>query len=166
MQDRERYWQRGQFQLSDCQINMTNMKNNKIFTLFTLFTLIVFLQFFQTNLRAADLDKIDEEELPAQDPFAGGAMATSTSEGESNQTSSFGNDINGIRLIGTVIADSRNMALISIPDGSTNVYGENEIIFGDIQLLDIGHEWISVKLNDDENYDININGKILPQEGN
>ena len=93
-------------------------------------------------------------------------MATSTSEGESNQTSSFGNDINGIRLIGTVIADSRNMALISIPDGSTNVYGENEIIFGDIQLLDIGHEWISVKLNDDENYDININGKILPQEGN
>ena len=145
---------------------MTNMKNNKIFTLFTLFTLIVFLQFFQTNLRAADLDKIDEEELPAQDPFAGGAASTSESEEGSNQTSSFGNDINGIRLIGTVIADSRNMALISIPDGSTNVYGENEIIFGDIQLLDIGHEWISVKLNDDENYDININGKILPQEGN
>ena len=52
-------------------------------------------------------------------------------KGRSNQTSSFGNDINGIRLIGTVIADSRNMALISIPDGSTNVYGENEIIFGD-----------------------------------
>ena len=142
-----------------------NMKNNKIFTLISL---IVFLQFFQINLHAADLDKIDEEELPAHDPFAGGAASTSTSVSEegSNQTSSFGNDINGIRLIGTVISDRRNMALISTPDGLTNVYGENEIIFGDIQLLDIFHEWISVRLNAEENYDISIDGKITPQEGN
>ena len=142
---------------------MMNMKNNKIFTLISL---IVFLQFFQINLHAADLDKIDEEELPAHDPFAGGATITSTSEGESNQASSFGNDINGIRLIGIVIGDNRNMALISTPDGSTNVYGENEIIFGDIQLLDIFHDWISVRLNAEENYDISIDGKITPQEGN
>ena len=140
-----------------------NMKNNKIFTLISL---IVFLQFFQLNLHAADLDKIDEEELPAHDPFAGGAASTSVSEEGSDQASSFGNDINGIRLIGIVIGDNRNMALISTPDGSTNVYGENEIIFGDIQLLDIFHEWISVRLNAEENYDISIDGKITPQEGN
>ena len=145
---------------------MMNMKNNKIFTLITLISLIVFLQFFQLNLHAADLDKIDEEELPAQDPFAGGAVSTSESEEGSNQTSSFGNDINGIRLIGTVIGASRNVALILTPDGLTNVYGENEIIFGDIQLLDIFHEWISVRLNAEENYDISIDGKITPQEGN
>ena len=142
---------------------MMNMKNNKIFTLISL---IVFLQFFQINLHAADLDKIDEEELPAHDPFAGGAASTSVSEEGSDQASSFGNDINGIRLIGIVIGDNRNMALISTPDGSTNVYGENEIIFGDIQLLDIFHEWISVRLNAEENYDISIDGKITPQEGN
>ena len=91
-----------------------NMKNNKIFTLISL---IVFLQFFQINLHAADLDKIDEEELPAHDPFAGGAASTSVSEEGSDQASSFGNDINGIRLIGIVIGDNRNMALISTPDG-------------------------------------------------
>ena len=142
---------------------MMNMKNNKIFTLISL---IVFLQFFQINLHAADLDKIDEEELPAQDPFAGGTSSISESEEGSNQTSSFGNDINGIRLIGTVIGDSRNMALILTPDGLTNVYGENEIIFGDIQLLDISDGWISVRLNAEENYDISINGKPTPQEGN
>ena len=140
-----------------------NMKNDKIFTLISL---IVFLQFFQINLHAADLDKIDEEELPAQDPFAGGTASISESEEGSNQTSSFGNDINGIRLIGTVIGDSRNMALILTPDGLTNVYGENEIIFGDIQLLDISDGWISVRLNAEENYDISINGKPTPQEGN
>ena len=142
---------------------MMNMKNNKIFTLISL---IVFLQFFQINLHAADLDKIDEEELPAQDPFAGGTASTSESEEGSNQTSSFGNDINGIRLIGTVLGDSRNVALILTPNGSTNVHGENEFISDNIQLLDIGHDWISVRLNAEENYEISINGKITPQEGN
>ena len=139
------------------------MKNNKTFTLIAL---IIFLQFFNINLRADDLNKIDEEELPAQDPFISGNATTSVSEGEINQVSSFPNDINGIRLIGTVLGESRNIALISTPDGSTRIYGENEIIFGDIQLLDISLDWISVRLNAEENYDININGQIMPQEGN
>ena len=139
------------------------MKNNKTFTLIAL---IIFLQFFNINLRADDHNKIDEEELPAQDPFISGNATTSVSEGEINQVSSFPNDINGIRLIGTVLGESRNIALISTPDGSTRIYGENEIIFGDIQLLDVSLNWISVRLNAEENYDININGQIMPQEGN
>ena len=139
------------------------MKNNKTFTLIAL---IIFLQFFNINLRADDLNKIDEEELPAQDPFISGNATTSVSEGEINQVSSFPNDINGIRLIGTVLGESRNIALISTPDGSTRIYGENEIIFGDIRLLDVSLNWISVRLNAEENYDININGQIMPQEGN
>ena len=139
------------------------MKNNKTFTLIAL---IIFLQFFNINLRADDISKIDEEELPAQDPFISGNATTSVSEGEINQVSSFPNDINGIRLIGTVLGESRNIALISTPDGSTRIYGENEIIFGDIQLLDVSLNWISVRLNAEENYDININGQIMPQEGN
>ena len=139
------------------------MKNNKTFTLIAL---IIFLQFFNINLRADDHNKIDEEELPAQDPFISGNATTSVSEGEINQVSSFPNDINGIRLIGTVLGESRNIALISTPDGSTRIYGENEIIFGDIQLLDVSLNWISVRLNAEEIYDININGQIMPQEGN
>ena len=139
------------------------MKNNKTFTLIAL---IIFLQFFNINLRADDISKIDEEELPAQDPFISGSGTTSVSEGEINQVSSFSNDINGIKLIGTVLGQSRNIALISTPDGSTRIYGENEIIFGDIQLLDVSLNWISVRLNAEENYDININGQIMPQEGN
>ena len=139
------------------------MKNNKTFILIAL---IIFLQFFNINLRADDLNKIDEEELPAQDPFISGNATTSVSEGEINQVSSFPNDINGIRLIGTVLGESRNIALISTPDGSTRIYDEDEIIFGDIQLLDVSLDWISVRFNAEENYDININGQIMPQEGN
>ena len=139
------------------------MKNNKTFTLIAL---IIFLQFFSINLRADDHNKIDEEELPAQDPFISGNATTSVSEGEINQVSSFPNDINGIRLIGTVMGEYKNIALISTPDGSTGVYGEDDIIFGDIQLLDVSLNWISVRWNAEENYDININGQIMPQEGN
>ena len=139
------------------------MKNNKTFTLIAL---IIFLQFFNINLRADDHNKIDEEELPALDPFISGNATTSVSEGEINQVSSFPNDINGIRLIGTVLGESRNIALISTPDGSTRIYDENEIIIGDNRLLDVSLDWISVRLNAEENYDININGQIMPQEGN
>ena len=137
------------------------MKNKKIFTFIAL---IIFLQFFNINLRAEDHNKIDEEELPALDPFQGGAVAAS--EGQSDQTNSFLSDINNIRLVGTAIAGRRNFALILLSDGTTVVKGEDETIISDIQLLDIGHDWISVRLNAEKNYDISINGQILPQEGN
>ena len=135
------------------------MKNKKIFTFIAL---IIFFQFFHLNLRADDHNKIDEEELPALDPFQGGAA----SAGQTDQTNSLLSDINSIRLIGTANAGYRNFALILLPDGTTIVKREDETIIADIQLLDIGHDWITVRLNAEKNYDISINGQILPQEGN
>ena len=137
------------------------MKNKKIFTFIAL---IIFFQFFHLNLRADDHNKIDAEELPALDPFQGGAVAAS--EGQSDQTNSFLSDINNIRLVGTANAGRRNFALILLYDGTTVVKGEDETIIADIQLLDIGHDWISVRLNAEKNYDITINGQILPHEDN
>ena len=137
------------------------MKNKKIFTFIAL---IIFFQFFHLNLRADDHNKIDAEELPALDPFQGGAVAASA--GQTDQTNSLLSDINSIRLIGTANAGYRNFALILLPDGTTIVKREDETIIADIQLLDIGHDWISVRLNAEKNYDISINGQILPQEGN
>ena len=137
------------------------MKNKKIFTFIAL---IIFFQFFHLNLRADDHNKIDAEELPALDPFQGGAVAAS--EGQSDQTNSFLSDINNIRLVGTAIAGRRNFALILLYDGTTVVKGADETIIADIQLLDIGHDWISVRVNAEKNYDVTINGQILPHEDN
>ena len=137
------------------------MENKKIFIFIAL---IIFLQFFNINLRAEDHNKIDDEELPAQDPFQGGAVVAS--EGQSDQTNSYLSDINNIRLVGTANAGRRNFALILLPDGTTVVKGEDETIIANIQLLDIDHDWISVRLDAEKNYDISINGQILPQEGN
>ena len=138
-----------------------DMKNKKIFTFIAL---IIFFQFFHLNLRADDHNKIDEEELPALDPFQGGAVAAS--EGQSDQTNSFLSDINNIRLIGTANAGRRNFALILLSDGTTVIKRGDDTIIADIQLLDIGHDWISVRLNAEKNYDITINGQILPHEDN
>ena len=137
------------------------MKNKKIFTFIAL---IIFLQFFNINLRAEDHNKIDEEELPALDPFQGGAVAASA--GQTDQTNSLLSDINSIRLIGTANAGRRNFALILLSDGTTVIKGGDDTIIADIQLLDIGHDWISVRLNAEKNYDITINGQILPHEDN
>lgn len=135
------------------------MKNKKILTFIAI---IIFLQFFHINLRA-----IEEEELPVNDPFQGGSATTSGDQGDpTNILESKSMIINSIRLVGTAVAGQRNFALISIPDGTTVVKREDETIIADIQLLDIGHDWITVRLNAEKNYDININGQILPQEGN
>lgn len=137
------------------------MENKKIFIFIAL---IIFLQFFNINLRAEDHNKIDEEELPALDPFQGGAVAAS--EGQSDQTNSYLSDINNIRLVGTANAGRRNFALILLSDGTTVIKRGDDTIIADIQLLDIGHDWISVRLNAEKNYDITINGQILPHEDN
>ena len=134
------------------------------FDLHILLLLRAFFQFFHLNLRADDHNKIDAEELPALDPFQGGAVAAS--EGQSDQTNSFLSDLNNIRLVGTAITGYRNFALILLSDGTTVIKGGDDTISADIQLLDIGHDWISVRLNAEKNYDITINGQILPHEDN
>ena len=70
------------------------MKNKKIFIFIAL---IILFQFFHLNLRADDHNKIDEEELPALDPFLGGAVAASA--GQSDQTNCYNKTIQLSNLI-------------------------------------------------------------------
>ena len=140
------------------------MKNKKILTFIAI---IIFLQFFHINLRAQDSNIIEHEELPVNDPFQGGSATTSEDQSDpTNILESKSMIINSIRLVGTATAERGNFALILLSDGTTVVKREDETIIADIQLLDIGHDWITVRLNAEKNYDININGQILPQEGN
>ena len=140
------------------------MKNKKILTFIAI---IIFLQFFHINLRAQDSNIIEDEELPVNDPFQGGSATTSEDQSDpTNILESKSMIINSIRLVGTAVAGQRNFALISIPDGTTVVKREDDTIVDDIQLLYIDHDYIVVRLNAEENYEIYMNGQILPQEGN
>jgi len=80
------------------------MNINKFLKLFLIS--ILFFQ-FQT-LKADDTNKIDDEELPAIDPFAGGVGNTSQGSIETSSQSSQGSGLlNNMRLVGTIMGKKK-----------------------------------------------------------
>ena len=77
-----------------------NISNKKIL----IFLMTIMLCQFQTiNLNADDQVSIDDEELPAIDPFAGGVGSTNQASETDNQVSSNSGLLNNMRLVGTII---------------------------------------------------------------
>ena len=100
------------------------MSINKFLKLF--FITILFFQ-FQT-LKADDKKKIDDEELPAIDPFAGGVGNTSQGSVETSSQSSQGSGLlNNMRLVGTIMGKNKKIAIFSSPDGGAFKFEENEL---------------------------------------
>ena len=72
-------------------------------------------QFQTINLKAEDVTSIDDEELPAIDPFAGGAGSTNqVTETDNSQMNSNSGLLNNMRLVGTVIGENKNTAAFPI----------------------------------------------------
>jgi|TARA_B100001964_G_scaffold227092_1_gene276663 hypothetical protein len=141
-----------------------NIINKKILIIFTL---AIFFQFLNVSLKAADVDEIDKEELPAQDPFQGGAIETTTDQMvETNTQDSGKNIMNNMRLVGTVFGQHTKVAVLAMPDGRIFKFEENEFIAENIHLLDIYTDLIVVKINQSEEFEVYMNNQIRPREGN
>ena len=69
---------------------------------------IMFCQFQLINLKADDTKIIDEEELPAIDPFAGGVGSTNQVTETDNQMTSNNGLLNNLRLVGTIIGENKS----------------------------------------------------------
>ena len=69
---------------------------------------IMFCQFQLINLKAADdTTIIDDEELPAIDPFASGVGSTNqVTETDNSQMNSNNGLLNNMRLVGTIIGEN------------------------------------------------------------
>ena len=160
MQDREKYQQRGQFQLFNYQINMMNIKNKKIFTLVAL---IIFLQFFNINLQADDSDKIYDEELPATDPFASGAGESVVETGELGSSAEI---INNMQLVGTISGAHKKIAVLAMRDGSALKFEENEFVTDNLQILEIYEDFITIRVDAKDQFEVYMNNQIKPMEGN
>ena len=118
------------------------MNINKILRLF--FITILLFQ-FQT-LRADNENKIDDEELPAIDPFAGSVGNTSQGSIEtSGQSSQDGGLLNNMRLVGTIMGKNKKIAIFSSPDGGAFKYEENESITDSIRLIEVFNEVVVVR---------------------
>ena len=138
------------------------MNINKFLKLFLI--TILFFQ-FQT-LKADDTNKIDDEELPAIDPCAGGVgTATQGNADTMGQVSQDGGLLNGMRLVGTILGKNKKIAIFSSPDGGAFKFEENEAITDSTMLVDVFNEVVIVQDESNNEFEVYMNNIIKPSGG-
>jgi len=138
------------------------MSISKILKLF--FIIILLLQF--QILKAEDANKVDDEELPAIDPFAGGVGNTNQGSTETTGQASQGSGLlNNMRLVGTIVGEKKRIAIFSSPDGGAFKYEENDSITDATVLIEVFNEVVIVRDNSNNEYEVYMNNIIKPSDG-
>ena len=142
------------------------MNINKIFKISVFLITLLFFQLQFQSLKAEDSNKIDDEELPAIDPFAGGVGNTSQGSAETTGQSSQGSVLlNNMRLVGTILGESKKMAIFSSPDGGAFKFEENEAITDSTMLIEVFSEVIIVQDSSGNEFEVYMNNLIKPSDG-
>ena len=147
-------------------MNIKNKKNLIIFAVIFLLQL-----WFVPNVGAQTHDVINkeeiEEELPATDPFASGAGAASLDQ--SIETIEFGSSagiINNMKLVGTISGAHKKIAVLAMPDGRALKFEENEFATDNLQILEIYEDFIVIRVDAKDQFEVYMNNQIRPMEGN
>ncbi len=142
------------------------MSINRISKILILLLIALFFQFQFQNLYADDSQNLDEEELPAIDPFAGGVG--NTSQGSSDTTSQSGQGsglLNNMRLVGTILGENRKIAIFSAPDGGAFKFEENDPITDSTMLIEVFNELVIVQDSSNNKFEVYMNNLIKPSDG-
>ena len=142
------------------------MNINKKKLLVLLLTLVL-CQFQLSSLKAEDVKSIDDEELPAIDPFAGGTAGSTNQSvdlGDTQQSSDSGL-LNNMRLVGTIIGKYKQIAVFSSPDGGAFKFEVGDLLTTSTVLLEIFSDVVIVKDQEDEKFEVYMNNIIRPSEG-
>ena len=126
---------------------------------------IMFCQFQLINLKADDTTIIDDEELPAIDPFAGGVGSTNQVSETDNQVSSNNGLLNNMRLVGTIIGENNKIAVFFAADGGAYKYEENQAITDTTTIRDIYSDVVIVQDGENNLFEVYMNNIIKPSEG-
>ena len=127
---------------------------------------IMFCQFQLINLKAADdATIIDDEELPAIDPFSSGSSVTNQVTETDSQMTSNNDLLNNMRLVGIIIGENKKIAIFSAPDGRAFKYEENEAITETTTLLDVFNDFVIVQDGENNTFEVYMNNIIKPSEG-
>ena len=142
---------------------MNISKNSKVLLLFLT---VLFFQLQFQNLKAEDTNNLDDEELPAIDPFAGGVgTANQGSTDSTNQVSQGGGILNGMRLVGTILGENKKIAIFSSPDGGAFKFEESEAITDSTTLVDVFSEVVIVQDESKNEFEVYMNNVIKPSGG-
>ena len=127
---------------------------------------IMFCQFQLINLKADDTTSIDDEELPAIDPFAGNVGSTNqVTETDNSQMNSNSGLLNNLRLVGTIIGANKKIAIFSSPDGGAFKYEEYESITDATIILEIFSDVVIVQDEENNKFEVYMNNIVKPSEG-
>ena len=138
-----------------------NINNKKI--LIFLMTIIL-CQFQMVNLKADEHSSLDDEELPAIDPFAGGVLTNQAGETD-NQVSSNNGLLNNMRLVGTITAENKQIAVFSAADGGAYKYEEDQAITDTTTIRDIFSDFVIVEDGGNNLFEVYMNNIIKPSDG-
>ena len=142
------------------------MNINKILKALLLFLMVLFSQLQFQSLKAEDTNNLDDEELPAIDPFAGGVGNTNQGSAETTgQTSQGSGLLNNMRLVGTILGEKKKIAIFSSPDGGAFKFQENEAITDLITLVEIFNDVVIVQDESKNEFEVYMNNIIKPSDG-
>ena len=126
---------------------------------------LLLCQFQLINLKAAEVSAIDDEELPAIDPFAGGLGSTNQAVETGDPVSSNNGLLNNMRLVGTIVGANNKIAVFSAPDGGAYKYEENQAITDSTTIVDIYPDVVIVQDGENNLFEVYMNNIIKPSEG-
>jgi hypothetical protein len=139
-----------------------NINNKKIL----IFLMTIMLCQFQTiNLKADDHNSIDDEELPAIDPFAGNVGSINQVSETDNQVSSNNGLLNNMRLVGIIIGENNKIAVFSAVDGGAYKYEENQAITDTTTIVEIFSDVVVVQDGENNLFEVYMNNIIKSSEG-
>ena len=142
------------------------MNISKILKILLLFLTVLFFQLQFQGLKAEDTNNLDDEELPAIDPFAGGVGNTNQGNTDSiGQVSQVGGLLNGMRLVGTILGENKKIAIFSSPDGGAFKFEESEAITDSTTLVEIFSEVVIVQDESNNEFEVYMNNVIKPSGG-
>ena len=135
--------------------------------LLVLFLTLVLCQFQLSSLKAEDVKSIDDEELPAIDPFAGGTAGSTNQSVELDDTQQNSNNglLNNMRLVGTIVGENNQIAVFSSTDGGAYKFEIGDLLTTSTVLLEIFSDVVIVKDQEEQKFEVYMNNIIRPSEG-
>ena len=125
---------------------------------------IMLCQFQMVNLKADEHSSLDDEELPAIDPFAGGVSTNQAGETDT-QVSSNNGLLNNMRLVGTITAENKQIAVFSAADGGAYKYEEDQAITDTTTIRNIYSDFVIVEDGGNNLFEVYMNNIIKPSDG-
>jgi hypothetical protein len=127
---------------------------------------LLLCQFQLINLKAAEISAIDDEELPAIDPFAGGLGSTNQAIETGDPISTNNGFLNNMRLVGTILGKNKRIAVFSSADGGAYKYEEDQEIANTATvIIEIFSDVVIVQDKENNKFEVYMNNIIKPSEG-